>query len=123
MEFSDELIEKIDSKKKMTELLKIADEDEIEETQAFLNHRNDFIALPRSLAVDKLSVLQEFETAIGNRKIHDIILAYKKEDYSAWDLMCQMNHLGLYDSWCDFEEAFYIKIAKNWCHENNLMYD
>ena len=123
VEFSDELIEMIDSKKKMTELLKIADEEEIEETQAFLNHRNDFIALSRSVAVDKISVLQEFETAIGNRKIHDIILAYKKENYSDWDFMCQMNHLGLYDSWCEFEEEFYIKIAKNWCYENNLNYD
>ena len=123
VEFSNELIEMIDSQKKMTELLKIADEDEIEATQAFLNHPKDFVELPRSLAIDKFSVLQEFENTIENKEVHDIILEDKKKNYSARDFMKKMEQIDLYGSWCDFEEEFYTKIAKDWCHENNLMYD
>ena len=90
---------------------------------AFLEHENEYIALPSQFDINEYEIMEEFCEQINISGIRNELLRAISGRGAFRRFKDTIIHYNIERDWYAFRDAAYIKIAIEWCEEHHIAYE
>lgn len=90
---------------------------------AFLEHEEEYIALPNQFDINEYEIMEKFCEQINSSGISNELLRAISGRGAFRRFKDAIINYNIERDWYAFREAAYIKMAIEWCEENNISYE
>ncbi len=86
----------------------------------FLDHEGNFAPLPDEFEVDEYSMMENFCGTVADENISDALYRAIRGKGAFRRFKDEIHRFGIEQQWYDYRHAEHVRIAKEWCRENNI---
>lgn len=96
--------------------------DMIREAVDMLSNEDDYMELPSQYKINEYRIMEEFAEAISDPRKQELLLVALNGKGAFRRFKDTLMRVGLEKEWYAYRFLAFMKIAKEWCEENNIVY-
>lgn len=97
-------------------------QDELKEALNVIVNWENYVELPSKFDIDEYSIMEEFCDNISNSRMNDALRNAIHGRGAFRKFKDTIQRLNIEDSWYEFKEDAFRKIAVEWCEDNHIEY-
>jgi L-methionine (R)-S-oxide reductase len=94
----------------------------IEETRDFLEHEDDYVALPTKFDIHEYNIMRDFCESVENEQISSRLLRAIQGSGAFRRFKDLAHELGVIDRWYRYRQQAFKSIATEWCDSHEVPY-